>query len=307
MLKCSNLSKRYPGGHGVFDVNLEVKEHDIFALLGPNGSGKSTLIKMITGLVWPDDGEVCINGYDVHNEHHMALKRVGAIIEWPAFIPYLTARQNLKVFTGAYGKDFESRMTEVVEMVNMASRLDDKVINFSTGMKQRLGLALALLPDSSLVILDEPANGLDPNGIIEIRGLIKEFNRKFGATVFLTSHLLGEVEQICDRMAIIHRGRLAAAGSIQELLGKCITVCISADPAAEAMACLEKLKLEKECPILSLRAEDGRIIVESDRDCSADINALLVGRGIRVSSICQEKQRLESFFMRVTDGETDVK
>ncbi len=307
MLKCSNLSKKYPGGHGVHDISMEICEHDIFALLGPNGSGKSTLIKMITGLIWPSDGEVTINGYDVFSEHSLAMQQVGAVIEWPAFIPYLSARQNLKVFTGLRDDKFNKKMTEVVELVNMTSRLDDKVLNFSTGMKQRLGLALALLPDSRMIILDEPANGLDPNGILEIRSLIKEFNRDFGTTVLFTSHLLGEVEQICTKIAIIHKGKMVAGGNIGDLLKSQRAIIIIAEPVDAALKCLSEFRLTEKCPVTSVDVNGEKLVVSASCDCAADINSLLVGKGIRVRSIYQEEHKLESFFLKVTDGETDVK
>ncbi len=307
MLKCTNLSKEYPGGHGVHGVSLEVKEHEIFALLGPNGSGKSTLMKMITGLIWPTGGEVTINGHDVFSEHSLAMRQVGAVIEWPSFIPYLTARQNLKVFTGLRDDRFLKRMTEVVELVEMAPRLDDKVQNFSTGMKQRLGLALALLPDSRMIILDEPANGLDPNGIIEIRRLIRDFNRDFGTTVIFTSHLLGEVEQICTRLAIIHKGRIVADGNMPELLGEQLSISITADPLHLALKCISDLQLNEQFPIRSVDIVGERIVVNAARDCTAELNSRLVARGIRVSRLVIENHRLESYFARITEGETDVK
>lgn len=306
MLRCENLSKKYAGGHGVNGISLEICEHDVFALLGPNGSGKSTLIKMFTGLVWPSDGEVSINGYDVHSEHSMALSQVGAVIEWPSFVPYLTARQNLEVLTGARGKGFTKKMIEMMDLVNMSSRLDDKVMNFSTGMKQRLGLVLSLLPDSTMIILDEPANGLDPNGIMEIRKLIRELNRELGITVLLTSHLLGEVEQICDKMAIIHKGRMVACGNIEEILGRQSMLVVIPERMDAAVKCIEDFRLRDQCPVSAIERDGEKLVLTTNSDCAADINHLLFSNGIRVRGIYKEAHKLESFFMRITDGATDV-
>ena len=306
MLKCNDLTKKYAGGHGVHNISMEICEHDVFALLGPNGSGKSTLIKMFTGLIWPSGGDVAINGHDVHSEHSLALRQVGAVIEWPSFIPYLTARQNLEVLTGARDKNFTKKMMEMMELVKMTSRLDDKVINFSTGMKQRLGLVLTLLPDSRMIILDEPANGLDPNGIMEIRKLIREINRELGITVLLTSHLLGEVEQICDKMAIIHKGRMVACGSIAEILEKQHIIVVIPEDMAAAVNCLDHFRLRAQCPISALERDGEKLTLTADSDCAADINALLFSNGVRVRSIYRETHKLESFFMKITDGATDV-
>jgi len=306
ILECLNLSKFYGRHRGVEDISFEIREHDVFALLGPNGSGKSTLIKMITGLIWPNSGRVLINGHDVHQEHCQALRRVGAIVEWPSFIPYLSARRNLEIFTGSRDEKFQKRMLELLDFVNMSSRIDDMVQNFSTGMKQRLGLALALLPESEFIILDEPTNGLDPNGIIETRKMILDFNKEFGTTILFTSHLLGEVEQICGRLAIIHKGSMVAYGLASELLhGE--NIAIIASPFDKTLDLLKKISSDRRFGITSVEKDGEKIVIKTvSSEISPDINALLVNSGIRVSSICVRKQSLEEYFMKVTDGETDV-
>ncbi|MEI3001148.1 MAG: ABC transporter ATP-binding protein [Victivallis sp.] len=196
-VECFCLTKRYGRRVVLDDVSLEINDGGVTGLIGPNGAGKSTLIKLITGLIWPTEGFVLVDGFDAHREHTKAMRRIGAVIEWPAFIPDLSARANLDIFSGGHGRAYREKRAEILRFMELESVLDRKVGSFSTGMRQRLGITLALLPDSEFIILDEPTNGLDPAGIVEIRQIIREYNRQFGVSVMVSSHLLSEVEQIC--------------------------------------------------------------------------------------------------------------
>jgi ABC-2 type transport system ATP-binding protein len=306
LVECEGLKKRFGKKQAVKGIDLSIDEHDIFGLIGPNGAGKSTLIKMMTGLIWPDEGWVSINGYDVHEEHMNAMHKVGAIIEWPAFIPYLTARQNLQMLSGGSGEEFEKELEDVADFVNMKGNLDRKILGFSTGMKQRMGIALSLIPKSRFVILDEPTNGLDPNGIAEVRDIIKERNDKFGTTIVLSSHLLGEIESICNKIAIVHNGEVVVCGNIQELLKGRRYVTVRSDNSEKAFDIIrEKIKTEN-LPGKDPSMNNGTVRFEVTENCAADVNTALVNSGIRVSHISCDAQTLEQYFAEITGGQTDV-
>lgn len=218
MLECRALTKVYNKRRAVDNVTFTMRAGRVLGLVGPNGAGKSTLLKMITGLIWPSEGSVSIDGFDVQQNRCQALANVGAIIEWPSFYLDLSAKRNLDILSGGNGATYEKRVREIIHMVNLDGRLKDKVGRFSTGMKQRLGIALALLPNSQFIILDEPTNGLDPLGLIEIRRIIRDYNQLFGTSILVTTHLLPEIEQVAHDIAIINRGRLIAHGDIKTLL-----------------------------------------------------------------------------------------
>lgn len=299
LVECTGLKKCYGTKQALAGIDLSVAEGDVLGLLGPNGAGKSTLIKLMTGLIWPTDGSVSIHGHDVHSEHARALEQVGAIIEWPTFIPYLTARQNLAILTGGHGADFEGRMKEVMDFVEMTPNLDNRVERFSTGMRQRLGIALALLPQSRFVILDEPTNGLDPNGIAEVRQILKDSNKRFGTTILLCSHLLQEVEQVCDKVAILHNGEIAAQGTLESFLSDHGLLRIVATPKETAVQVLEELQIET-------REEEGSLLATTPADQAAEINAALVRGGCAVSHISHQRRSLADAFHQITGGQTDV-
>jgi ABC-2 type transport system ATP-binding protein len=304
MLSCSGLTKIYRHRRAVDDFSLELPAGRILGLVGPNGAGKSTLLKMITGLIWPSAGSVSIEGVDVHARPRQALARVGAIIEWPAFYPDLSARLNLDILSGGSGRDYELRRAEVVKMVDMQGFLNEKVGRFSTGMKQRLGIALALLPDSKFIILDEPTNGLDPLGLIEIRRIIREYHRKFGTTILVTTHLLPEIEQVATDIAVIDRGRLIAAGDIQTLLSADNLLVIAVSEPARAAELLNCAAF----PIARLRVIEGEGLRMSlaDERCIGEINQLLVANGIAVTHLSVERKTLENFFLENTGGDDHV-
>jgi ABC-2 type transport system ATP-binding protein len=235
------LAKRYGARHAVVDVSFVVRRGEVFGFLGPNGAGKTTTIRMLVGLVRPTLGQVKVGGWDLATERERALGRLGCIVESPDFYPYLSARENLAILArmarlarpGAPPDDPErrtapaapapsvgdplDRIDEVADWVRIRERLEDRVSTYSLGMRQRLGIAQALLGAPDVMVLDEPANGLDPAGIVELRRLLRRLADERGLAVFVSSHLLGEIEKVCDRIAIVHRGRALTEGTVEEL------------------------------------------------------------------------------------------
>ena len=301
ILSCENLSKRFGRKLAVDGASFDIDSGDILGLIGPNGAGKSTLLKMIVGLIWPSSGSVTVCGYDVYRQHRQAMANLGAIIEWPAFHAELSARTNLKILSGGQGKEYEHRLEEIAEFIDIKSYLDQKVGSFSTGMKQRLGIALALLPDSRFIILDEPTNGLDPGGIIEIRSIVREYNRQFGTTILITSHMLGEIENICSKVVIINEGKIIAFGAMSELLENETCVELVADKIPESAAFLQHTADEGSLPITFVENCYDKIRLEVSRPCAAEVNALLVENGFKISSLQTKRKDLESFFMEKTN------
>ena len=304
-IECFNLSKRYGSKVALSDVSLEIADGKITGLVGPNGAGKSTLIKLMTGLIYPTEGFVRIDGYDVHAEHRQAMQKLGAIVEWPNFYTDLTGRRNLAILSGGHGPAYEKKLKEVTRFLNIDYALDRKTGVLSTGMKQRLGIALALLPDSQYIILDEPANGLDPEGIVEIRELIREYNRQFGVTVLISSHLLSEVEMICDELVMIIDGKLKACGNLQELLSEQRQIRVKTQTIEQCNLFLQQCFNEKRDWIKSAPEldEDGIFFrIPEDADPGL-ISTELFRAGFALSHFACENQNLEEFFLLKSGGE----
>lgn len=217
IIETKNLTKVFKNSTVVNKVNIKVNEGDIYGFLGPNGAGKSTTIKMMLGLVNPTEGTTIISDYDIKTERKKAIEFVGAMVEAPSFYGYLSGYKNLKLYANLYEKDDE-RINEVLELVGLGNAKNKKVSNFSLGMKQRLAIARAFLNNPKLVILDEPTNGLDPQGVIEIRNLIRELAVKENVTFIICSHILSEVQNICNRISIINNGEILVEGNVKELL-----------------------------------------------------------------------------------------
>jgi len=219
VLSAEGLAKRYGDREVVTDATFALHRGEVFGFLGPNGAGKTTTIRMLVGLVKPTRGRVVIDGHDVQREFEAAMRRVGCIVETPDLYRFLTGRENLEHFARMLGDGARERIPELSDLVKMAGRLDDPVRTYSLGMRQRIGIAQALLGDPSVLILDEPTNGLDPAGIREMRELIRHLADDRGLAVFVSSHILSEVERTADRVAIVHRGRTLAQGTLSELTG----------------------------------------------------------------------------------------
>jgi ABC-2 type transport system ATP-binding protein len=274
----------------------------VFGFLGPNGAGKTTTIRMLVGLARPDHGRVRIAGFDVARNFEKAMSRVGCIVESTDLYPYLTGRENLLHFARMLPDGAQGRIPELARLVALEGRLDDRVSTYSLGMRQRLGLAQALLGAPDLLILDEPANGLDPAGIREIRQLIRHLAEDQGIAVFVSSHLLAEVEQMCDRVAIIHRGRTLAMGPVRELLAKrgADRLVFRAHPAARAVEILAAFSRDG-----TARSDDGETVSsEVPRESVPDALAALAAAGVRVFGVEKQSSTLEELFLEVTGGET---
>lgn len=218
VLECRNVSKRIRGKDLVKDVSFEVEKGMICGLLGPNGAGKTTLIRMLTGLIRPTKGEIFIEHHSVVHQRELALEHVGAIVESPIFFPYMTGRDNLRNLARLHRVHpkavVDQKVQEVLHIVGLENRADEKVRTYSLGMKQRIGIAQSLLGDPELLILDEPANGLDPIGMRELRGLILTLKKKYGKTILISSHLLDEIQKVSDQIVMIREGELVWKGML---------------------------------------------------------------------------------------------
>lgn len=308
-IECFNLTKRFGQKTALNNVSVEIPEGGITGLIGPNGAGKSTLIKLITGLVYPTQGCVRIDGYDSCSEHIAAMDRLGAIVEWPSFYPDLTARQNLAIFSGGHGRKYEEKLEEIASFLEIKDILGRKTNTFSTGMKQRLGIALAMLPDSKYIILDEPANGLDPAGIVEIRNLICECRRRIGVTVLVSSHLLSEVELICDHVIMLVKGELRAAGSLKELLGAGRKYRVVTSDMEKCFAFLTR-EWQKGTSGLAaepLRSREGILLALNEDACPEKVSSELFRQGFAIGHFARETERLEEFFMARSQNTKDEK
>jgi ABC-2 type transport system ATP-binding protein len=290
------LTKRFGDRSAVDGVDLVVPAGVAFGFLGPNGAGKTTLIRTLLGLTEPTSGEVSLLGLQQPERRREALARVGAIVEEPRFHGHLTGRENLQIVAAARGREAAARIPAALERAGLANRADDRVKSYSLGMRQRLGLARCLLADPALLILDEPMNGLDPAGIIELRTLIHSFVAE-GRTVFLSSHLLDEVEKTCDHVAIVDRGRVLAQGPVAEIAsGGEPLVALEVD---DTVAARRLLAAE---PRISRVSEDGaRLNVAlADGLRPADVNRALVGAGVGVSRLEPVRTTLEQRFLEIT-------
>lgn len=224
VIEINGLTKMYNNGRGIKDLNLDIYKGDIFGFLGPNGSGKTTAMKIMTGLMKADSGEVRLFGYNIVDQYEKAMERVGCIIEMAESYPYLTAYENLKLFSRYYKNVDDNRINEVLELTGILKYRNEKAKNFSLGMKQRLGLSAAILSKPDLVILDEPLNGLDIEGMIEIRKLIKRLAETEQTTFFISSHLIHDVELTCTRIGILYEGKLLNVDNMQNILANYATL-----------------------------------------------------------------------------------
>ncbi|MDH7571392.1 MAG: ABC transporter ATP-binding protein [Armatimonadota bacterium] len=293
VLVAEGLTKRYGKRQVVDGVSLEVRRGDVFGFLGPNGAGKSTTIRILTGLVRPEAGRVFLFGHDLSRAHHRALARVGAVVEAPSLYQHLSGERNLTLLASLSGGVSRRRLQEVLRLVGLAGRERDRVRTYSHGMKQRLALAAALLPNPELVILDEPTNGLDPGGMVEVRELIRRLSREAGITLFLSSHLLNEVEQVCNRVAVIDQGRVVAQGDVAALLRGSDCLCVHVEPVERAREILAGMPGLGEIGA----GEDGWLRIAAPAERAAEVNAALVQGGCRVSALVPRRQSLEEFFL----------
>jgi ABC-2 type transport system ATP-binding protein len=283
------LTKRYGQIVAVDAIDLTVRTGEVYGFLGPNGAGKTTTLRMILGLVRPTSGTVRVLG---HPPGHLA--GVGALIEGPGFYPYLSGRDNLRVLARYTGTS-RARIATVLDMVDLAGRAGDRYATYSLGMKQRLGVAAALLKDPRLLVLDEPTNGLDPAGMADMRALVRRLGAA-GCTVLLSSHLLGEVQQICDRVGVISHGRLVAENTVADLRGGAVLRVVAAplDDAARRARLL--LGAER------VAVRDGGLDLAVEPERAPWVNAELVDAGLAVSELRVRERDLEEVFLELTGG-----
>ena len=301
ILRTTGLTKRFGKRTAVNNLNLEVRKGEVFGFLGPNGSGKSTTVSMIVGLIAPTSGSVNAFGMNLRENYWPIIRRLGATIETPAFYPYMSAWDNLKLFSIAIGGIPESKIKEVLERVNLLDRAKDKYKQYSLGMKQRLAIAAALLRDPELIILDEPTNGLDPAGYKEVRDLIPNLASE-NRTIILCSHLLHEVEKVCDRVAIIKEGNVLACESMQVLLAKGQMLQIKVENPQQTMAVLKKFEWIK-----NITQNDGYLLVDAPKEDSQRISKILAENNIFISELSVRSSDLESVFLELTGSDSNDK
>ncbi len=297
MIELRELKKSFQGKPALHSLSLQVQRGEIFGLLGHNGAGKSTTLGILLGQVYPDHGEAFIDGVSVQRHRAQALSRAGAIFEAPRFYDYLSGWRNLEIFTSYSAQVPKATMEEAVETVGLTARIHDKVGVYSQGMRQRLGLAQALLPANELVLLDEPTNGLDPEGIHEMRLLIQRLNRERGITVLFCSHLLAEVEQLCDRVAILNQGRKVFDGRWSELRGDQRSVRFEVDDWQKAASLLTAM------PGVSLGGEAGFVSLD-EKTAVPDLVERLVQGGVRISVVEPHRRSLEEIYLTITHDTT---
>jgi ABC-2 type transport system ATP-binding protein len=292
MISLRNVQKKFGARLAVDQLDLEMQRGEIFGLLGHNGAGKSTAIGMMLGQVWPTGGDIRICGFDVTAQRQHALKKVGAIFEAPVFYDYLSGWRNLEILSHYTAPTPAKRIREVIDWVGLTGREKSKVRTYSHGMRARLALAQALLPQPELLILDEPSDGLDPEGIHEMRQTILRLHREFGLTILLSSHLLNEVEQLCTRIAVLNRGKKVFDGTLAEATQKQKWVRLRTGNFDSA---IEQLRAAQ----LISGARDQKLISLSDGVGTDQIVSFLVGRGVAVFEIAPQDETLEDFYLKL--------
>lgn len=299
VISLSHVTKRFGHNAAVDDVTIDVPRGHCYAWLGPNGCGKTTLIRMMLGLARPTSGSIQVRGLAVPGRTREALSRVGAIVEEPRFYPYLTGRKNLEIWAAHQGPESKAAIGGALERVGLADRAKDKVGTYSLGMRQRLGVARALLNDPELLVLDEPTNGLDPAGLAEFRDMIRALVAE-GRSVFISSHILSEVEKMADQIAIIEKGKMLASGSVADLLrGGSQAIVVRPDDVARATTVLQGLPFAREV----LAADGGTVEVRVDE--VADDQLLQTGRelfsaGVGILELRPRRETLEARFLELT-------
>ncbi|WP_439744210.1 ABC transporter ATP-binding protein [Bacillus pseudomycoides] len=283
----------------VENISFDVNQGEVFGFLGPNGAGKTTTIRMLVGLIKATEGTISIGGYNIKENFREAMRQIGSIVENPELYTYLTGWENLKQFARMLGGISDERILEIAKMVHLDERIHDKVKTYSLGMKQRLGIAQALLGNPKLLILDEPTNGLDPAGIREMREFIHKLVKEENMSVFISSHLLSEVQMICDRVAIIHKGKMITVAPIEELIKTASDrVEWIVTPISRA---LELLKTSKEIREISI--DDERLLCRMDIATISAWNKRFVKNGIDVHSVKELVFTLEDLFIELTGSE----
>lgn len=300
ILKTTNLSKRYKKDFAVNNLNISIKRGEIYGFIGENGAGKTTFIRMITGLVYPTSGEIKLFSKEEGDELGNVRKRIGALIERPAFYPYMTAYENLEAFRIEKGIPGKECIDKTLNSVGLYEDKNKKLKNFSLGMKQKLALAIALLGDPEFLILDEPINGLDPMGIKEVRELLKKLNKEKNITMLISSHILGELYQLATCYGIIHKGKLMEQITLKELDEKCKrNLSIKVDDVNKAAAILETELSTNNFKVLP----DGTIKLYDYVDNSRLVSSTLTKQNIIIYQIMPNESNLEEYFINLVGGD----
>ncbi|MCD2246728.1 ABC transporter ATP-binding protein [Listeria marthii] len=294
-LQVTNLHKKIRKREIIKGISFEVMPGEVFGFLGPNGAGKTTTIRMIVGLIKPTSGTILIGGKDIRKNFTEAMRGLGSIVENPEFYSFLTGQENLAYFARMDSSIKKERIQEVTKLVGLEKRINDRVSTYSLGMRQRLGIAQALLSNPKLLILDEPTNGLDPSGIHEMRDFIRALARNEGISVLVSSHLLSEIELLCDRVAIMTDGTIIKTDQVAHLLSSRAQLRWRVTPIEQAKAFLESVT-EVEV--------DGEYVVTAIDERSAEWNEQLVAKGVKVHEIDKRKPSLEDLFLELTGGQS---
>jgi len=293
ILKVEGVTKIFGTRTAVNNVSFDIKKGEIYGLIGQNGAGKTTIIRIITGLCKPTSGNVFISGYNIQTNFEKAIKNVGAIIENPELYAYMSGMDNL------YKNVTKNKIDEIVSLMGMDNRIHDKVKTYSLGMKQRVGIAQALLHDPELLILDEPTNGLDPNGIKEMRNFLKSLAKKKGIAILISSHILSEMELICDKIGIIDNGMIVENKSIEELQNKIsskLQISVKVDyPNYAGKILYDNFK------DTTIFCVGNRVIIEEQEQNIPKITALLINKGISVYGVSAVSKNLEDIFLEIVN------
>lgn len=298
VLEVNNVYKKLGKRQIIKGISFSIEEGEIFGFLGPNGAGKTTTIRMLVGLIAPNSGDISICGHSISKDKVEALANVGAVVENPEMYTYLTGRQNLNMVADIK-KIPRANVEEVIKLVNLSDRIDDKVRKYSLGMKQRLGLASALLSKPKLLILDEPTNGLDPTGIIDFREIVKKAVRETKVAVLISSHILSEVQQLCDTVAFINHGEIKVIESISEgnINNETETLTIVTENPSKAQEALKELKIVRQ-----VSQEENTLTVTADRDSSPEIIKELVLKHVDIIEVYKKHNGLEQRYMELVEG-----
>lgn len=296
VLQVENIHKKIGKREIIKDVSFSVKEGEIFRFLGPNGAGKTTTIRMMVGLIAPTKGRIKIMGHDIQKERIKSLKNVGCIVENPDMYNDLTGMQNLKYYADLYGDITKERINEVAELVGLKDRINDKVKKYSLGMKQRLGLGQAILSNPKLLILDEPTNGLDPIGMHEFREIVKDIAKKNNSAVFISSHILSEIEQMCDHFAIINKGSIKTIQAVSEESSNIERLKISTNEIKKIQDVFSKLNF-----VRNINVEQNSIVVEISPKNFSQIIKEIGKNDVNIDDICKVESNLENKFMKILE------
>lgn len=304
-IKIEHLNKYFGKRQILHDVTFETYAGEVFGFLGPNGAGKTTTIKMIVGMLQIDSGDISVCGIDLEKDFEGAMKNIGAIVENPEMYKYMSGMDNLKQYARMRSGVTKERMQEVIELVGLGNRINDKVKKYSLGMRQRLGLAQALLHKPKVLILDEPTNGLDPAGIRALRDILKELAHKEKVSVIVSSHLMSEMELMCDRVGIIMNGAMVGVKTIEELINETVgdydeyEVCVN--DANEAAAVIKEMGYEDNIQLAVKDEKNFEIRMPKDKNYSiSKINQQLIMKEIEVLTVSKKETRLEDAFIELT-------